>query len=88
MASRLLHRLRHALAGSGEAEGPAGGCIGAEDCPESSELDDDTEGLATRLSGTLSFSSNEEEEEEAGGKLGALLDLDLPGDAPEIGGRA
>ncbi|XP_070797986.1 sorting nexin-21 [Pituophis catenifer annectens] len=92
MASRLLHRLRHALAGSGEAEGPAGGCAGAEDCPESSELDDDTEGLATRLSGTLSFSSNEEEEEEegarlgaAGGKLGALLDLDLPGDAAEIG---
>ncbi|XP_029142355.1 sorting nexin-21 [Protobothrops mucrosquamatus] len=94
MASRLLHRLRHALAGPGEAEGAAGG---AEDCPESSELEDDTEGLATRLSGTLSFSSNEEEEEEEeeggergarlggpGGKLGALLDLDLPGDAAEI----
>ncbi|ETE56054.1 Sorting nexin-21, partial [Ophiophagus hannah] len=44
--------------------GPGGGCVGAEDCPESSELEDDTEGLATRLSGTLSFSSNEEEEEE------------------------
>ncbi|KAG8131460.1 hypothetical protein E2320_009391 [Naja naja] len=101
MASRLLHRLRHALAPSGEAEGPAGGCAGAEDCPESSELEDDTEGLATRLSGTLSFSSNEDEEEEeavaeedrergarlggAGGKLPGLLDLDLPGDAAEIG---
>ncbi|XP_013910874.1 PREDICTED: sorting nexin-21 [Thamnophis sirtalis] len=92
MASRLLHRLRHALAGSGEAEGPAGGCAGAEDCPESSELDDDTEGLATRLSGTLSFSSNEdeeeeeEEEEEGGGcQPGALLDLHLPGDAAEMG---
>nr|XP_021139462.1 sorting nexin-21 [Columba livia] len=34
------------------------------DCPESSELEDDTEGLSTRLSGTLSFTSLEEEEEE------------------------
>ncbi|XP_039198338.1 sorting nexin-21 [Crotalus tigris] len=87
MASRLLHRLRHALAGPGEAEGgAAGGCAGPEDCPESSELEDDTEGLATRLSGTLSFSSNEEDEEEdceRGARLGG--DLDLPGDAAEIG---
>ncbi|XP_026577544.1 sorting nexin-21 [Pseudonaja textilis] len=91
MASRLLHRLRHALAPGGEAEGPAGGCAGPEDCPESSELEDDTEGLATRLSGTLSFSSNEEEEEEEEeGERGARLggaggNLDLPGEAAEVG---
>uniref|UniRef100_A0A670ZSM5 Sorting nexin family member 21 n=1 Tax=Pseudonaja textilis TaxID=8673 RepID=A0A670ZSM5_PSETE len=91
MASRLLHRLRHALAPGGEAEGPAGGCAGPEDCPESSELEDDTEGLATRLSGTLSFSSNEEEEEEEEeGERGARLggaggNLDLLGPPPHRG---
>uniref|UniRef100_A0A8C8S3P6 Sorting nexin family member 21 n=1 Tax=Pelusios castaneus TaxID=367368 RepID=A0A8C8S3P6_9SAUR len=59
MASRLLHRLRHALAGEGSgAGGPE-----AEEFPESSELEDDTDGLSTRFSGTLSFTSNEEEEE-------------------------
>ncbi|NWU99355.1 SNX21 protein, partial [Upupa epops] len=67
MAARLLHRLRNALGGEGIGEQRAHG--EAEDCPESSELEDDTEGLSTRLSGTLSFSSheedkNEEEEEE------------------------
>ncbi|CAM4546087.1 unnamed protein product [Lepidochelys kempii] len=66
MASRLLHRLRHALAGEGEGdrEGHGGGGSEAEEFPESSELEDDTDGLSTRLSGTLSFTSNEEEEEE------------------------
>ncbi|XP_074867524.1 sorting nexin-21 isoform X2 [Carettochelys insculpta] len=69
MASRLLHRLRHALA---PAE-PAAGGAEAEDFPERSELEDDPEGLATRLSGTLSFSSSEEavaaqSEEEAAGQ--------------------
>ncbi|XP_067410029.1 sorting nexin-21 isoform X2 [Emydura macquarii macquarii] len=62
MASRLLHRLRHALAGEAAgAEGPE-----VEEFPESSELEDDTEGLSTRLSGTLSFSNEEEEDEELG----------------------
>ncbi|XP_012583720.1 PREDICTED: sorting nexin-21 isoform X3 [Condylura cristata] len=63
MASRLLHRLRHALAGEGpgeEATGPE-----AEQFPESSELeDDDAEGLSSRLSGTLSFTSAEDEDDE------------------------
>uniref|UniRef100_A0A8C3R5V2 Sorting nexin family member 21 n=1 Tax=Cyanoderma ruficeps TaxID=181631 RepID=A0A8C3R5V2_9PASS len=68
MAARILHRLRHALAGEGGREEPAGGGGGeAEDCPESSELEDDTEGLSTRLSGTLSFTSHEDEEEEEEG---------------------
>ncbi|XP_033923151.1 sorting nexin-21 isoform X3 [Melopsittacus undulatus] len=64
MAARILHRLRHALSGDGgREERPCGGAE-AEDCPESSELEDDTEGLSTRLSGTLSFTSHEEEEDE------------------------
>ncbi|XP_072734902.1 sorting nexin-21 isoform X2 [Ciconia boyciana] len=64
MAARILHRLRHALAGEGGREERAGGGCEAEEFPESSELEDDTEGLSTRLSGTLSFTSHEEEEEE------------------------
>ncbi|XP_010225064.1 PREDICTED: sorting nexin-21-like, partial [Tinamus guttatus] len=39
------------------AQGPAE----AEDFPESSELEDDTEGLSTRLSGTLSFTGHWEQ---------------------------
>uniref|UniRef100_A0A8C3WRV5 Sorting nexin family member 21 n=1 Tax=Catagonus wagneri TaxID=51154 RepID=A0A8C3WRV5_9CETA len=63
MASRLLHRLRHALAGDGPGEGAAG--PEAEQFPESSELeDDDAEGLSSRLSGTLSFNSAEDDEDE------------------------
>ncbi|NXD16229.1 SNX21 protein, partial [Nothocercus nigrocapillus] len=61
MAARILHRLRHALAGDGAREEAAQGPAEAEDCPESSELEDDTEGLSTRLSGTLSFSGHEEQ---------------------------
>lgn len=75
MAARILHRLRHALAGEGGREERACGGSEAEDFPESSELEDDTEGLSTRLSGTLSFTSHEEEDEEeeedgAGDELG------------------
>ncbi|KAM6298769.1 LOW QUALITY PROTEIN: sorting nexin-21 [Aegotheles albertisi] len=63
MAARILHRLRLVLGGDGrEPREPRG--REAEDCPESSELEDDTEGLSTRLSGTLSFSGPEEEQEE------------------------
>lgn len=80
MAARILHRLRHALAGEGGREEPAGGGGEAEDCPESSELEDDTEGLSTRLSGTLSFTSHEEEEEEEGD--GASEELEEPPQAP------
>ncbi|NXL46077.1 SNX21 protein, partial [Podilymbus podiceps] len=64
MAARILHRLRHALAGEGGREEPTHDGSEAEDFPESSELEDDTEGLSTRLSGTLSFTSHEEEEED------------------------
>lgn len=63
MASRLLHRLRHALAGEGSGEAAAGPEV--EQFPESSELeDDDAEGLSSRLSGTLSFTSAEDEDDE------------------------
>lgn len=92
MAARILHRLRHALAGEGGREEPAGGGGEAEDCPESSELEDDTEGLSTRLSGTLSFTSHEDEEEEEDGD-GASEELEEPPQAPgaaagtEDGGR-
>ncbi|KAL1786330.1 sorting nexin-21 [Sigmodon hispidus] len=71
MASRLLHRLRHALASDGPGEAAAGPEV--EQFPESSELeDDDAEGLSSRLSGTLSFTSaeddpdDEDEDDEAG----------------------
>lgn len=63
MASRLLLRLRHALASEGPAEAATG--PEAEPFPESSELeDDDAEGLSSRLSGTLSFTSAEDDEDE------------------------
>ncbi|XP_063515445.1 sorting nexin-21 isoform X5 [Pongo pygmaeus] len=63
MASRLLHRLRHALAGDGPGEAAAS--PEAEQFPESSELeDDDAEGLSSRLSGTLSFTSAEDDEDD------------------------
>ncbi|KAL0594907.1 Sorting nexin-21 [Plecturocebus cupreus] len=64
MASRLLHRLRHALAGDGPGE-TAAARPEAEQFPESSELeDDDAEGLSSRLSGTLSFTSAEDDEDD------------------------
>ncbi|XP_054837206.1 sorting nexin-21 isoform X2 [Eublepharis macularius] len=78
MASRILHRLRHALAGEGEREGLPDCGSEAEEFPESSELeDDDTEGLSTRLSGTLSFTSNDEDEvtEEAAAPHGTRQSL-------------
>lgn len=73
MASRLLHRLRHVLAGDGPGEAAAGTAAAAaspeaEQFPESSELeDDDAEGLSSRLSGTLSFTSAEDEDDEDDG---------------------
>ncbi|KAH0619355.1 hypothetical protein JD844_019400 [Phrynosoma platyrhinos] len=100
MASRILHRLRHALTGEGERDGLAGCSLEAEEFPESSELEDDTEGLSTRLSGTLSFTSNDEEEEEEEGEeeedeggnpgaarqsQGGALDPELLGEAAENG---
>nr|XP_003230255.1 PREDICTED: sorting nexin-21-like isoform X2 [Anolis carolinensis]XP_008122801.1 PREDICTED: sorting nexin-21-like isoform X2 [Anolis carolinensis]XP_008122802.1 PREDICTED: sorting nexin-21-like isoform X2 [Anolis carolinensis]XP_008122803.1 PREDICTED: sorting nexin-21-like isoform X2 [Anolis carolinensis]XP_008122804.1 PREDICTED: sorting nexin-21-like isoform X2 [Anolis carolinensis]XP_008122805.1 PREDICTED: sorting nexin-21-like isoform X2 [Anolis carolinensis] len=85
MASRILHRLRHALTGEGQDGGALAGCGSeAEDFPESSELDDDLEGLSTRLSGTLSFTSNEEEEEEEDGEEDEEEEED--GDEEEDGG--
>ncbi|XP_021094666.1 sorting nexin-21 isoform X4 [Heterocephalus glaber] len=63
MASRLLHRLRHALAS--DSPGEAAADPEAEQFPESSELeDDDAEGLSSRLSGTLSFTSAEDNEDD------------------------
>ncbi|NXT36080.1 SNX21 protein, partial [Pelecanoides urinatrix] len=93
MAARILHRLRHALASEGGREERAHGGSEAEDFPESSELEDDTEGLSTRLSGTLSFTSHEEEEEEeeeeegAGEELGELPQPTGAAAGAEDGGR-
>ncbi|XP_048205471.1 sorting nexin-21 isoform X4 [Perognathus longimembris pacificus] len=91
MASRLLHRLRHALAsdGPGEAAAAAAAAVApeAEPFPESSELeDDDAEGLSSRLSGTLSFTSAEDDDEDSGedddgGGGEASPDSPSPGDA-------
>ncbi|NXW62140.1 SNX21 protein, partial [Eurystomus gularis] len=94
MAARILHRLRHALAGEGVREERAHGGSEAEEFPESSELEDDTEGLSTRLSGTLSFTSHDEEEEEedeeeegAGEELGELPQPTGAAAGAEDGGR-
>ncbi|NXK32892.1 SNX21 protein, partial [Piprites chloris] len=83
-AARILHRLRHALAGEGGREEPAGGGGEAEDCPESSELEDDTEGLSTRLSGTLSFTSHEDEDEDEE-EDGASEELEEPAQGAAAG---
>ncbi|XP_071616332.1 sorting nexin-21 isoform X1 [Heliangelus exortis] len=90
MAARILHRLRHALGGEGGREEREHGGSEAEDCPESSELEDDTEGLSTRLSGTLSFTSHEEEDEEeegAGEELGEQPQPTGAAAGAEDGGR-
>lgn len=79
MASRLLHRLRHALASDGPGEAAAG--PEAEQFPESSELeDDDAEGLSSRLSGTLSFTSAEDDPDEEDEDDEAGLDSPPSGD--------
>lgn len=79
MASRLLHRLRHALASDGPGEAAAG--PEAEQFPESSELeDDDAEGLSSRLSGTLSFTSAEDDPDEEDEDDEADLDSPPSGD--------
>ncbi|XP_010720962.1 ubiquitin-conjugating enzyme E2 C-like, partial [Meleagris gallopavo] len=79
-------RLRHALGAEGAREERTHDGVEAEDCPESSELEDDTEGLSTRLSGTLSFSGHEENEEEEEEEDGGGEELQA-GDAAQDGGR-
>ncbi|XP_005986763.1 sorting nexin-21 [Latimeria chalumnae] len=61
MASKILHRIRRSIGKDDEVgrEGAGSGLEEVEEFPESSELDDDTEGLSTRLSGTLSFNSSD-----------------------------
>lgn len=86
MAARILHRLRHALGAEGAREERTHDGVEAEDCPESSELEDDTEGLSTRLSGTLSFSGHEEDEDEEEEEDGGGEELPA-GDAAQNGGR-
>ncbi|XP_028667669.1 sorting nexin-21 isoform X1 [Erpetoichthys calabaricus] len=76
MASKLLHKIRHSLF---KEETPQTDLsAAAEDCPEISELDDDTEGLSSRLSGTLSFEGEQNiKHEDEGGSSEAESDLDL-----------
>lgn len=85
MAARILHRLRHALGAEGAREERAHDGGEAEDCPESSELEDDTEGLSTRLSGTLSFASHEDEDGDEDEEDGAGEE---PGEPTEPTGEA
>lgn len=81
MASRLLHRLRHALASDGPGEAAAAAGPEAEQFPESSELeDDDAEGLSSRLSGTLSFTSAEDDPDDEDEDDEASLDSPPSGD--------
>ncbi|MBN3288233.1 SNX21 protein, partial [Polyodon spathula] len=83
MASKLLHRLRRSLFREVTLHPHLGG---AEDFPESSELDDDTEGLSSRFSGTLSFEGEPEPEPESEGENSELdSDSDVLGDSVENG---
>ncbi|XP_029468597.1 sorting nexin-21 [Rhinatrema bivittatum] len=78
MASKILHRIRHTIikkdTGEREAGGPDADVV--EEFPESSELVDDTDGLSTRLSGTLSFTSDGDEEDAAYESLEESCDLE------------
>lgn len=83
MASRLLDRLRRSLFRDGDV------CKdedAAEDFPESSELEDDTECVSERLGGTLCFDGSGGETEEAGGEgSGAESDSDFLGESLDEG---
>lgn len=83
MASKLLHRLRRTLLREVTLQPQLGS---AEDFPESSELDDDTEGLSSRFSGTLSFEGEQEPESEDPGENSELdSDSDVLEDSGENG---
>ncbi|MBN3309082.1 sorting nexin-21 [Amia ocellicauda] len=83
MASKLLDRLKRTLFKDGVATAELSG---TEDFPESSELDDDTDCISSRLSGTLSFEGEKGLETEDPGEASDLdSDSDFLGESTENG---
>ncbi|KAG5837914.1 hypothetical protein ANANG_G00218150 [Anguilla anguilla] len=81
MASKLLDRLRRSLFKEGASAEP-----GAEEFPESSELEDDTECVSARLSGTLSFEGERTlDSEDTGEASGPDSDSDFLAESIENG---
>ncbi|XP_066527878.1 sorting nexin-21 isoform X2 [Hoplias malabaricus] len=79
MASKLLDRLRRTLFKEGEHPTDADG---TDDCPESSELDDDTDYVSARLGGTLCFEGDAVlDSEDAGEASGPDSDSDFFGES-------
>lgn len=82
MASKLLDRLRRTLFKEGASAEPGG----AEEFPESSELEDDTECVSARLSGTLSFEGERTlDSEDTGEASGPDSDSDFLAESIENG---
>ncbi|XP_064155736.1 sorting nexin-21 [Anguilla rostrata] len=82
MASKLLDRLRRSLFKEGASAEPGG----AEEFPESSELEDDTECVSARLSGTLSFEGERTlDSEDTGEASGPDSDSDFLAESTENG---
>ncbi|XP_067904213.1 sorting nexin-21 [Heterodontus francisci] len=71
MASKILHRFRRKVGKPSTTEEIV------EDFPERSELDDDTEGLSARLSGTLSFGDADVADEDCTQTAAANSDSDF-----------
>lgn len=79
MASKLFDRLRRTLFKEGELPSETDG---KDDFPESSELEDDTDCISARLSGTLCFEGDGVlESEDAGDASGPDSDSDFLGDS-------
>ncbi|XP_069507328.1 sorting nexin-21 isoform X2 [Ambystoma mexicanum] len=84
MASKILHRLRRTITRQEKEDGKVDTAgLDADvldECPESRDLVDDTDGLSMRLSGTLSFNSDHEDEDDDvidGQTFQASCDLEL-----------
>uniref|UniRef100_A0A672Q5K1 Sorting nexin family member 21 n=1 Tax=Sinocyclocheilus grahami TaxID=75366 RepID=A0A672Q5K1_SINGR len=81
MASKLFDRLRRTLFKEGELPSETDG-HGAEDFPESSELEDDTDCVSARLGGTLCFEGEGVlDSEDAGDASGPDSDSDFFGES-------
>uniref|UniRef100_A0A9J8D9U4 Sorting nexin family member 21 n=3 Tax=Cyprinus carpio TaxID=7962 RepID=A0A9J8D9U4_CYPCA len=81
MASKLFDRLRRTLFKEGELPAETEG-HGAEDFPESSELEDDTDCVSARLGGTLCFEGEGAlDSEDAGDASGPDSDSDFFGES-------
>ncbi len=81
MASKLFDRLRRTLFKEGELPSETDG-HGADDFPESSELEDDTDCVSARLGGTLCFEGDGVlDSEDAGDASGPDSDSDFFGES-------